>query len=190
MPADAAASLAGPIALTAEIDAAPADLASIRGRRGFDLATPLSRYVASAGRITVQGEEVDRLELQLAHGHGEYAGYLRSAAGVMPLPIGSHLDAAAGAFTWAPGAGFIGSYDLVFVRWSGGRAVARQEVRIVLNPKGSNRVGPQTIIDVPAPAANGVAVGRFVVLPLGVGRRSRLGRGIAASTRCTCGPTR
>ena len=36
-----------------------------------------------------------------------------------------------------------------------GRAIARQEIRIVLNPKGSNRVGPQTVIDVPAPRVPG-----------------------------------
>jgi hypothetical protein len=48
-----------------------------------------------------------------------------------------------------PGVGFYGTYDLTFVRWSGGRAVARQDVRITLNAKGSNRVGPQTSIDVP-----------------------------------------
>jgi hypothetical protein len=46
-------------------------------------------------------------------------------------------------------AGFLGSYDLVFARWTGDSAVARQEVRIVVSPKGSNRVGPQTMIDSP-----------------------------------------
>ena len=46
-----------------------------------------------------------------------------------------------------PGVGFYGTYDLTFVRWSGGRALARQDVRVTLNAKGSNRVGPQTIID-------------------------------------------
>jgi hypothetical protein len=67
-----------------------------------------------------------------------------------PLPIGSRLDETTGAFTWMPGVGFVGSYDLVFVRWQGGRAVARQDVRFVLHPKGSNRVGPQVMIDTPA----------------------------------------
>jgi hypothetical protein len=45
--------------------------------------------------------------------------------------------------------GFVGAYDLVFVRWAGGHAVARQEVRVVLAPKGSGAVGPQVVIDVP-----------------------------------------
>jgi len=54
-----------------------------------------------------------------------------------------------------PGVGFYGAYDLTFVRWSGGRAVARQDVRITLNAKGSNRVGPQTVIDVPSAVSTG-----------------------------------
>ena len=57
-------------------------------------------------------------------------------------------------FTWQPGVAFVGTYDLVFVRWSGGHAVARQGVRVVLNAKGSGRVGPQTIIDLPAEAGS------------------------------------
>ena len=125
------------------------------GRRGFDLNAPYRDYLPDAsGRVTVQAEELDRIELLMT---GYTEGYLRYRGEVRPLPFGSHLDPATGTFTWMPGVGFVGPYDLVFVRWNGGRAVARQEVRIVLNPKGSNRVGPQTIIDVPAASSNGVA---------------------------------
>ena len=59
------------------------------------------------------------------------------------------MDATTGVFTWAPGVGFVGAYDLVFVRWSGAAAVARHEVRIILEPKGSHLVGPQVVIDTP-----------------------------------------
>jgi hypothetical protein len=54
-----------------------------------------------------------------------------------------------GVFTWAPGVGFIGTYDLVFVRWDGAEPVARHEVRIILEPKGSHLIGPQVVIDAP-----------------------------------------
>jgi hypothetical protein len=39
-------------------------------------------------------------------------------------------------FTGQRGVAIAGNYDVVFVRRSGGRAVGRQELRIVLNPKG------------------------------------------------------
>ena len=143
------------------VNAAPAERrlppsgGRMTGRRGFDLNAPYRDYLPDAsGRVTVQAEELDRIELLMT---GYTEGYLRYSGEVRPLPFGSHLDPATGTFTWMPGVGFVGPYDLVFVRWNGGRAVARQEVRIVLNPKGSNRVGPQTIIDVPAASSNGVA---------------------------------
>jgi hypothetical protein len=75
--------------------------------------------------------------------------FLRASDGLAPLPIGSQLDEATGVFTWAPGVGFIGSYDLAFVRWAGAQPVARHEVRVILAPKGSGWVGPQVVIDVP-----------------------------------------
>ncbi len=64
--------------------------------------------------------------------------------------MGSSFDETSGTFTWQPGVGFAGPYEFVFVRRAGGRAVSRHEVRIVLHPKGSNRVGPQVVIDTPS----------------------------------------
>src|SRR6185295_2957539 len=78
-----------------------------------------------------------------------YTGYLRVGGELAPLPIGSFLDAA-GIFYWTPGVSFLGAYDLVFVRWSQGQAVARQELRLVLNVAGRNRVGPQVVVDTPS----------------------------------------
>jgi uncharacterized delta-60 repeat protein len=167
MPRAAVRRMSSPEALTAQIEAAPADLSSIQGRRGFDVDAAQVRYTPVGGRITVQSEEFDRIELRLSTGGlHQYTGYLRTVAGMMPLPIGSSLDARTGAFAWTPGVGFVGTYDLVFVRWNGGRAVARQDVRIVLNQKGSNRVGPQVLIDAPAVtgAAGPVVVGRAFLL--------------------------
>jgi hypothetical protein len=101
--------------------------------------------------ITIRSEELDRVELQLEgieglsrRVEGTLTGYLRVAGGLAPLPIGSHLDTSTGTFTWQPGVGFVGAYDFVL----GGR-----DVRIVLNAKGSGRVGPQTVIDLPLPPA-------------------------------------
>ena len=105
------------------------------------------------------------MELHLADGgRHEYTGYLRSGHQLAPLPIGSSLDPATGAFTWMPGVGFVGAYDLVFVQWSGGHAVARQDVRVVLNPQRGNRVGPQTVIDTPPSGQGTAGVGPSFVL--------------------------
>ena len=95
----------------------------------------------------IRSEEVSRVELQL--GPGRYEGYLRTSEGLAALPIGSRLDPDTGVFTWAPGVGFVGAYDLVFVRHDGDEAVARREVRIILAPKGSGSIGPQVVIDTP-----------------------------------------
>jgi len=150
VPRAAAQRIASPAILASEIAAAPADLGTVQGRRGFDLDRPLGTYTPSAGRIDVQAEELDRVELHLGGAaRHQYTGYLRTSSGLRPLPVGSSLDASTGVFTWMPGVGFYGAYDLTFVRWSAGRPVARQDVRVTLNAKGSNRVGPQTIIDVP-----------------------------------------
>lgn len=138
-------------ALLAEADRATPDLTTIQGRRGFDLERALQAYPAVGDRIDVQAEELDRVELHLsATSVNQYTGYLRAAGRLAPLPIGSHLDTSTGEFTWMPGVGFYGVYDFVFVRWTNGVAAARQDVRITLNAKGSNRVGPQTIIDAPS----------------------------------------
>ena len=134
-----------------DIATAPHDDTPVLARRGWDLEGPWRWYgVGGAGRAVVRGEEIDRFELALgAHAGAHYTGHLREGEALAPLPVGSQLDATTGEFTWAPGVGFVGRYDLVFVRWAGPRAVARHEVRVILAPKGSGHVGVQVAIDVP-----------------------------------------
>ena len=131
-----------------DIDAAPLETTPLVGRRGWDLEAANGSFGAGAsGTTVIRSEEVNRVELQL--GDGDIAGYLRTPAGLAPLPIGSRLDRATNTFTWAPGVGFIGRYDFVFVRSANGRVVSRRDVRIILYPKGRGSVGPQVVIDVP-----------------------------------------
>jgi hypothetical protein len=133
------------------IAAAPPDPTPILARRGWDLKGPWRALsVDGGGRAVIRGEEVDRFELALgAHAGASYTGHLRVGQELVRLPLGSRLNTATGHFTWAPVVGFIGRYDLVFVRWDGTRAAARHEVRVILAPKGSGHVGVQVAIDAP-----------------------------------------
>ncbi len=164
----------------AAVNAAPLDRSPISGRRGYDPDAPFALLPVSAGgRTVVYGEELDRFELQLRDGEGGgYTGYTRVGTTLAGLPIGSRIEPATGAFTWAPGVGFVHAYDLVFVRWHEGQAVARREVRFVLDPKGSNRRGPQITID--APAADATVGASFSVAGWAIDPDDRVGTGIDA----------
>ena len=149
----AGALTAAPVTITRanEIATAPRADAPVLARRGWDLEGPWRWYgLGSSGRAVIRGEEIDRFEVWLgAQPEAHYTGHLRVGDGLAPLPVGSQLDAGTGWFTWAPGVGFVGTYDLVFVRWAGGRPVARHEVRVILAPKGRGHVGMQVAIDTP-----------------------------------------
>jgi hypothetical protein len=126
---------------------------TIWGRRGFDPEAPWRAYYGDGeSRVVIRGEEIDRIELQLELSPNErYAGYVRAGGELTPLPVGSSLDAARGRFVWQPGVGFVGAYDLLFVRSVDNRPTSQVEVRIVLAPKATGRVGPQVVVDVPRP---------------------------------------
>jgi hypothetical protein len=145
---------------TSTVDDAPLDTTPLVGRRGWDLEAAYGSFAVGANGVTViRSEEVNRVELQL--GAGDYVGYLRTPAGLAPLPIGSRLDRATNTFTWAPGVGFVGRYDFVFGRSSDGRLVSRREVRVILHPKGRGAVGPQVVIDLPR--ANAIVREPFMI---------------------------
>ena len=142
---------AGSPQLGDEVLSAPLDTTPVSARRAFNFDAPFRRVRSGTdGRLTIHGEELDRFEVRLAvTGAHQFTGYVRAGGMLRALPIGSWFDEETGVFVWQPGAGFVGVYDLVFVRWAAGQAIARQELRVVLNPKGSGRVGPQVIIDTP-----------------------------------------
>jgi hypothetical protein len=184
-------------ALTAGIAATPVSRTSLTGRTGWATEAPYRTYTAdSKGRMVVDGEELGFFDLRpgtadawfglAAPSGGTYAGYLRAGDALGPLPVGSHLDPDTGAFTWQPGVGFTGPYDFVFsqcpasVKGRGAMAAGcvRQDVRVVLHPKGSNRVGPQVTIDVPA--ADARVPGRFLVAGWAIDLDDTVGTGVDA----------
>ena len=64
-----------------------------------------------------------------------YQGFLIVNGELRPLPPGSALDATQGIFTWQPGAGFIGTYRLVFVRTLSDGSKTKVPVRVNIGPK-------------------------------------------------------
>jgi Tol biopolymer transport system component len=122
-----------------DLDDVPIDMTSIAGRTGWDLEDQYAVLVPDSYGVTlVRSEEVNRIELLL--GEGQQTGYLRTLNGLSPLPAGSRVDPSTNTFTWAPAVGFVGRYDLVFLRSIDGHTVSRREVRVVLQPKGSGGV--------------------------------------------------
>ncbi|MEO7271910.1 MAG: hypothetical protein ABIX28_25285, partial [Vicinamibacterales bacterium] len=140
-----------PSAMDAGLATVPIDTSPVVGRRGWDPDSPWRVYpVERSGRSVLRGEEVDRVQIELGDHAGQtVTGFLRVGEQLSPLPIGSRLDSRTGAFAWSPGAGFVGTYDFLFLRSAGERMVARREVRVILQSKGSGRVGAQVVIDAP-----------------------------------------
>lgn len=85
------------------------------GRVGFNFNTALEVIAPDpSGMRHVAIPELDRLELWL--GSAITGGYLKANNVLRPLPAGSLLDTTTGLFTWAPIAGYLGVYELVFLR--------------------------------------------------------------------------
>ena len=146
----------------------------VLARRGFDANAPLEPLGRSTGPgVALSAEEIERIELHLGDGAGRWSGHVESPAGLAPLPIGSVLDAESGVFTWQPGAGFVGSYDLTFSDAASGRA---RQVRITLYPKGSLRRGGRVVVD--TPGATATVESGFVIAGWAVDTRALAGTGI------------
>ena len=86
------------------------------------------------GTIRIEIEEVEGLELDLGRGKA-YQGYLVVGREHRPLPIGSTLDQDKGVFSWMPGPGFLGTYDLIFLRDDGFGVKRKIPVKVIIRPK-------------------------------------------------------
>jgi len=94
-------------------------------RKGGDEGKPTSR------RDRIEGKSMDM--------EGEMdvrcAGYLVIGEELRPLPIGSTLDAQRGVFSWLPGPGFLGEYELVFIAKDAFGVQRRIPVQVTIKPK-------------------------------------------------------
>jgi hypothetical protein len=98
----------------APVEALSPAASPVPARMGYD--TDAAQTVLAAGDdgvFRVQLDELGRLELRLG---SVESGFLVANGTLRDLPLGSHLDAARGVFTWTPPAGYIGTYRLAFVR--------------------------------------------------------------------------
>jgi hypothetical protein len=96
----------------------------VPARVGWDLNTGLVPAAVREGTARVTAREFERVEVALPRPMSGYMwdGYLVQHGRLMPLPPGSLLDAVAGRFTWQTVPGYLGDYELVFVRrLEGGR---------------------------------------------------------------------
>jgi hypothetical protein len=136
----------------------PVSFSSLSVKRGFNPSVPAESIIPdSFGIVRIEMREVERLEISFdphnpptppfRKGGGEatyagkegekakYVGYMIVGDELRPLPIGSTLAARTGLFSWMPGPGFLGNYDLVFIRGSGLGISARIPVKVTIRPK-------------------------------------------------------
>lgn len=150
--------LGAPVGSSAWMDSVPASFApaaataavrdaDVRVRSGFDLDARLVGVPAGPNGVrAIAAPASGRIEVHL--GSSVTSGVMRMGDSVAPLPIGSRLDAARGIFTWQPGPGFQGTYDLVFLRQNA-TGVTRTPIQITLAPPLYAQSRPRITIDAP-----------------------------------------
>jgi hypothetical protein len=120
------------------IAALPASNVPVYTRSGFDPSASIDLVQTDANGVShVTTREASRFALTLGPPlpgeHDGYEGYLVANGRLEPLPAGAFLDRRSGDFYWQPGVGFMGTYELLFVRNDNGvRTRARVEVRITV----------------------------------------------------------
>jgi hypothetical protein len=114
------------------------DSGSVKVREGFENGPVRSIARGIDGSRRASAAERDRLEIRLTSASSdreEYAGYLVVDGRLRELPTGSSFDPARGAFYWQPGLGYIGDYELLFVRTRADGVRERTPVHVTLRER-------------------------------------------------------
>ena len=95
------------------------------------------------GSIRIQIPEVSRVVVSLHEkatreseaARSRYEAYELVLGQLRPLPIGASFDSRNGVLYWQPGPGFLGEYEIVFLRNEAGGGSSRRTVKITIVPK-------------------------------------------------------
>ncbi|MCX6563285.1 MAG: SBBP repeat-containing protein [Candidatus Aminicenantes bacterium] len=119
----------------------------VMAKRGFSLSARPEIVLADAdGIVRIEMPEVDRLEIGPGQGSYFSRGFLSVGGDLRPLPIGATLNSASGTFSWMPGPGFLGVYDLLFVKTGsrdGSPSLLRVQVKIIPKPGKKAEIAPK-----------------------------------------------
>jgi len=136
--------LEGPVTLDRLMEL-PVSFEPLEVRTGFDLkAAPSAITPDRFGAIRIVISEVGRVEIDLKSFLGlrrtdarglTFAGYQVVGKELRKLPIGSNLDEKTGIFTWSPGPGYLGQYQLLFVVKNAAGVVKRIPVTVWIRAK-------------------------------------------------------
>ncbi len=105
---------------------------------------PRDIYPGEEGIIRLETEVPERIVLRLPPGASpvsvgsepvRFYGFTLAGEQLRPLPVGSTLDAEKGIFYWAPGPGFFGDYDLLFVKQGINGDTWKKRIRVRVVPK-------------------------------------------------------
>jgi hypothetical protein len=111
---------------------------AVTAAQGFRLAQPGEPVHAGIDGVRrVWAAERNRLEVRLGErpaAGASYEGYLLVNGRLRELPVGSSFDPARGAFFWQPGLGYLGEFDLLFVRTGANGDREQIPVRVTLQP--------------------------------------------------------
>ncbi|MCX6564566.1 MAG: SBBP repeat-containing protein [Candidatus Aminicenantes bacterium] len=113
----------------------PVSFEPLMAKRGFSFKPdPEVLQPDNYGTLHIEIKEVERVEIDLGKAK-PIRGYHVVGEELRSLPIGSTLDQRTGTFSWMPGPGFVGTYDLVFIKEGGLGITRRIPVKVTIRPK-------------------------------------------------------
>ena len=109
----------------------------LRLKTGYNENTPpLELYPQQDGVNTISIKELARIQVRLP---GYSSGYMMVQDQVRLLPAGSMMNPETGVFSWQVGAGFLGTYDFVFLGKRENGEIVKTFLRVNISPLFENK---------------------------------------------------